>query len=83
MRRRVETTKIIEVRTRSELRSAVAVEGKSSCFCSCTQSEIGPSNPQMGGGGGGGGGLRGAASIDRGTKSAVSSPDLVTFLPLW
>lgn len=32
MRRGEETTKIIEVRIRSELGSVTAVEGKSSCF---------------------------------------------------
>lgn len=46
MRGRVETRKIIEVRVRSKLWSVIAMEGKSSCFWSCTQSEIELANLQ-------------------------------------
>lgn len=56
MRGRVQTRKIIEVRVRSELRSVFAVDGKSSCFCSRTQSEIEPANLQNKG-------LRGAPAL--------------------
>lgn len=68
MRQREETTKIIEVRIRSELRSAVALEGKSSCFCPCTQSEMELANAEDGG-------LRPVPPLP------PAAPDLVTSLP--
>lgn len=70
MRGGAETRKIMEVRERSKLWSVLAVVGKSSCFWSCTQSEIEPANLQDKG-------LRGSSgSIDSGTKSTVYFPDL-------
>lgn len=46
MRGRVEARKIIEVRVRSKLWCVLAMDGKSSCFWSCTQSEIEPASLQ-------------------------------------